>query len=281
MCAVLGDPKRLRTPGSYGYLVSWKHRLRFETDERARALVERLLSDEDNLSALRAGLGRPDASEDEVAEWLITGLAGGSLQLLKTGLTPPVFDSPEVTPLNPDRPTPVIERPTWISLEAVREDGTRLPGLPLTITAPDGAIRSEHLDSDANFRADDIPRGEGGCTIVLQASTGVAAPTTIAVKDDDVLVDPGVPFRVELATERHHRLIVVEGKTEIVLLDTAGKPVKNKRCRVMVDGRTREGLTDRDGTWVVRHLRNAEVCRVEFPGLERAAWDLLEKEGAE
>ncbi len=281
MCAVLSDPKRLLTPGSYGYLVSWKHRLRVETDERAAALVERVLADESNLSALRAGLGRLEATEEELADWLITGLAGGSLQLLKTGVTAPVFDTPEVTPLKPDRCRPIIERPTWISLEAVREDGIRLPGLPLTITAPDGSIRSEHLDSDAKFRADDIPRGEGGCTVVLQASTDVAGPTTIAVKDDDVLVDPGIPFRVELATARHHRLVVVEGKTELVLLDTAGKPLKNKRCRVVVDGRTREGLTDRDGTWVVRHLRNAVVCRVEFPGLEQSAWDRLETDGTE
>jgi len=209
----------------------------------------------------------------------LPGIIGSRLRLTdKTGSSP--VKATSRVDWDPD--SKLTMATTWLNAEpsekaarlsvtnpgTVREDGTRLPGLPLTITAPDGPIRSEHLDSDANFRADDIPRGEGGCTIVLQASTGVSAPTTIAVKDDDVLVDPGVPFRVELATARHHRLIVVEGKTELLLLDTAGKPVKNKRCRAVIDGRTREGLTDRDGTWVVRHLRNAEICRVEFPGLQ-------------
>ena len=90
----------------------------------------------------------------------------------------------------------------------------------------------------------------------------------IVVNDDDVLVDPGAPFRVELATSRHHRLVVVEGKTELVLLDADGKPIRDRRCRVVVDGRTRQSLTDHGGQLTVHHLRNAEVFGVEFPGLD-------------
>jgi len=279
---MLSDPKRLRTPGGYGYLVSWKHRFRIDNDAQAAELVERLLADPDNVEALRGSLGRPEASEEELAEWLGTGLAGGALQLLKTKVAPPVFDTPEVTPLRPcrpDRPKPNIERPTWISIEVIREDGARVPDLTMTVTAPDGSIRDAPLDVDSRFRADDIPRGDGGCMVVVHAKPGLAGPGSVTVKDDDVLVDPGGPFRVELATAQHHRLVVVEGKTELVLVDTAGKPVKERRCRVVIDGRTRQGLTDGEGTWIVHHLRNADVCGVEFPGLERGAWDLKEKDG--
>ena len=273
---MLSDPKRLRTDRSYGYLVSWKHRLRIGSDAEAVELVERLFADPHNVGALRESLGRPEATEEEIAEWLVTGLAAGAFQLLKTKVKPPVFDTPEVTPLRPDDKKPIVERPTWISIEVVREDGAPIPGLGITMTAPDGSTRDATLDADAAFRADDVPRGDGGCTLVFRAEGGLAGPTTIAVKEDDVLVDPDVRFRVELATARHHRLVVVEGKTELVLVDAAGKPVEDKRCRVVVDGRTREGLTDRDGTWVVRHLRTAEVCGVSFPGLDRETWDLQE-----
>jgi len=278
---VLGDPKRLRTKGSYGYLVSWKDRFRVNNDAQAVQLAERLLADPHNVNALRTSLGRPEASEEELAEWLVTGLAGGALSLLKTKLEPPVLDTPAVTPLRPDRPKPKpeIERPTWISLEVIREDGTRTPDLSIMLTAPDGSIRDARLDADSTFRADDIPPGDGGCTVLVNAKAGLAGPGSITVRDADVFVDPGAPFRVELATAQHHRLVVVEGKTELVLLDTAGKPVSDKRCRVVIDGRTRQGLTDSDGTWVVHHLRNAELCGVEFPGLDAGAWDLQEKDG--
>ncbi|MBV1857518.1 MAG: hypothetical protein KUG77_03835 [Nannocystaceae bacterium] len=265
---MLGDPKRLRTPGGYGYLVSWKHRFRLNNDAEAVQLVERVLADPHNVEALRAGLARPEATEEELAAWLITGLAGGGLQLLKTNVLPPLFDAPSVTPLRPDRPKPNVERPTWISLEVVREDGTPTPDLGVLITAPDGSVRDARLDADSRFRADDIPRGDGGCTIVVHAEAAMAGPTSIVVNDDDVLVDPGAPFRVELATSRHHRLVVVEGKTELVLLDADGKPIRDRRCRVVVDGRTRQSLTDDGGKLTVHHLRNAEVFGVEFPGLD-------------
>lgn len=102
LCAnphVLSDPKRLRTRGGYGYLVSWKHRLRLRTEPEAAALVERLLDEPGNVEALRAGIGRPEASLDELAEWLVTGLASGALNLLKTRVQPPVFDAPPETDL--------------------------------------------------------------------------------------------------------------------------------------------------------------------------------------
>lgn len=40
---VLGDPTRLRTRNSYGYLVGRKHKLHVDSDDEARALAQRLL----------------------------------------------------------------------------------------------------------------------------------------------------------------------------------------------------------------------------------------------
>ncbi len=96
---MLSDPKRLRTRGGHGYLVSWKHRLRITTEPAAAAIVERLLDDSQNVAALRSGIGRPEATMDELAEWLVTGLSSGALNLLKTRVAAPVFDRPAETDL--------------------------------------------------------------------------------------------------------------------------------------------------------------------------------------
>ena len=114
---MLCDPKRLRTPNSYGYLVSWKHRLRIHDEVRAAAMVDRLLADPSNVAALRAGIGRPDATEDDLAQWLVTGLAGGGLLLLKTKVRAPVMDSPPETDLfdllPPEEPQRELESLTF------------------------------------------------------------------------------------------------------------------------------------------------------------------------
>lgn len=96
---MLSDPKRLRTRSGHGYLVSWKHRLRTHSDDAAAAIVERLLDDPANVAALQAGIGRPQATMNELAQWLVTGLNSGSLNLLKTLVTPPVLDAPPQTDL--------------------------------------------------------------------------------------------------------------------------------------------------------------------------------------
>lgn len=60
---MLSDPKRLWTPGGHGYLVTWKHRLRTQSEPAAAAIVERLLDSPANIAALRAGMGRPEATK--------------------------------------------------------------------------------------------------------------------------------------------------------------------------------------------------------------------------
>jgi len=98
---VLSDPERLRTPGGHGYLVSWKHRLRTESEPAAAAIVERILDDPANIAALRAGIGRPEATMDELAQWLVL------LTLLHphpdTGV--PVINPEEGRVLRPGAPT--------------------------------------------------------------------------------------------------------------------------------------------------------------------------------
>lgn len=164
---------------------------------------------------------------------------------------------------------------TWLSFEVVREDGGPMPGLDFSLTAPDGSIRRATLDGGAMFSADDIPAGES-CTLLLRAPGSRAGPSTVALNDDDVLLEADTEGRAALSTGRHHRLVVVEGKTEVALVDSAGKPIEDQLCRVVVDGRVHEGRTDSTGTWVAHHPRNAEVCEVSFPDLDQEAWTLEE-----
>ncbi len=138
MNIVLSDPKRLRTPGGYGYLVSWKHRLRVQGDERAAAVVEKILADPANVESLRAGIGRPEATEEELAQWLVSGLAGGGLQLLKTKVQAPVMDRPPETNLfdllPPEEPRRELASLTF---EVVGNHGEGLP-VHYQVRAPSG-----------------------------------------------------------------------------------------------------------------------------------------------
>jgi hypothetical protein len=164
---------------------------------------------------------------------------------------------------------------TWLSFEVVREDGGPIPGVGVSLTTPDGSTRQAILDGSATFRANDIHHGEL-CTLLIRAEGSPASLSTIELKDDDVLVEADRECRLTLSTGRHHRLVVVEGRTEVALVDSAGNPVEDQLCRVVLDGRVHEGRTDRTGTWVVHHLKNAEVCEVSFPDLDREAWGLKE-----
>lgn len=135
---MLSDPKRLRTPRGHGYLVSWKHRLRTNSEPAAAALVERLLEDESNVASLRAALGRPGASLEELAEWLVTGLAAGSLNLLKTRVNPPVLDAPPETDLTDLLPPPEPKRDLEsLTFEVVEQGGEGVP-VRYQVHAPSG-----------------------------------------------------------------------------------------------------------------------------------------------
>ena len=135
---MLSDPKRLRTRGGHGYLVSWKHRLRTNYEPAAAAVVERLLEDDGNVESLRGALGRPDASLDDLAEWLITGLASGALNLLKTRVNPPVLDAPPETNLTDLLPPPEPKRELdSLTFEVVDQNGEGVP-VRYEVHAPSG-----------------------------------------------------------------------------------------------------------------------------------------------
>lgn len=154
---MLGDARRLRTRRSYGYLVSWKDRLRVGRDDQTAHLAERLLAEPGNLAALRTGLGRPEATEDELAAWLVTGLASGSLALLRTEPRPPVLDEAEVTNLTDLVPDPVVDPTpddvrTRFEVQLVDLHGNPLAGVSTRLlhdgshsltTDDDGVVRFE------------------------------------------------------------------------------------------------------------------------------------------
>ena len=113
---MLGDPKRLRTTAGTGFLVSWKHRLRTNSEPAASDLVARILSDPSNVAALQASLGS-GATMEELAAWLVTGLTSGAFELLTTRVQPPTLDEPPQTDLidllPPDEPKRDLESLTF------------------------------------------------------------------------------------------------------------------------------------------------------------------------
>lgn len=135
---MLSDPTRLRTRRSHGYLVSWKHRLRTSAEPSAAATAERLLEDESNVESLRAALGRPEASVDDLAVWLVTGLVSGALKLLKTRVNPPALDAPPETNLTDLLPPPEPNRDLdSLTFEVVDQDGEGVP-VQYKVHAPSG-----------------------------------------------------------------------------------------------------------------------------------------------
>lgn len=162
---MLSDPRRLRTAQATGFLVSWRDKFRIETEDEARALVARILDDPENVAALRASLGA-DASDLELEEWLVTGLAGGGLTLVRTKRQPPTLDPPKVVDLvdlvddarlNDDL------RTHEVSFELVDRNGKPLQasytigldGSPFRrgYLSPDGAVRIDQLGANTTGKA--------------------------------------------------------------------------------------------------------------------------------
>jgi hypothetical protein len=79
---VLGDPTRLRTLHGYGFLCSWKDKLKFRDQEDALAMVERILDDPANVAALREHYG--DIERSDLEQRLVGQLVGGWSALMRT-----------------------------------------------------------------------------------------------------------------------------------------------------------------------------------------------------
>jgi len=135
---MIGDPKKLRTRGGHGFLVGRRDRLRSDEAQAAESLADQLLSDPANVNAMRRGLGRPEASIDELREWLNSGLASGSLSLLRTRAAPRQLRSTHSQDLRdlvdgdssvaPTRGAETEAALTEVSVEVVDQHGQRPSG---------------------------------------------------------------------------------------------------------------------------------------------------------
>lgn len=210
---MLSDPKRLKTRRSYGYLVSWKHRLRVETEARARDLAQRILADPHNVEQIRQGLGRPSATVEELEEWLASGLAAKSLVALRTKPRLPVFDPPQVTNLTDllpaPAPEPAREVRSWIAVQAVDSKGRPLPFLGIDVTDHGATEVSTRGDEQARARLDDLP-SDALHTVTLRCDARSA--TTVPDAVDQAPLPPGVHEQCWMKVE---------------LVDRKGRPLKH------------------------------------------------------
>ena len=160
---MLSDPKKLRTPRGFGYLVSWLDRFRGLDAEGSRAFAQRLLDDPRNIEAVRTGLGRPEASVDELLEWLSTALAAGSTVAVRTRRKSRTMDAPQETDwrdmVTPDHGNDRVDTPetTWLELRIVDEVGEPIPDIPFRLAS------GERGTSDARgvVRFDDVASSFG------------------------------------------------------------------------------------------------------------------------
>lgn len=160
---MLSDPKKLRTRRGYGYLVSWRDRMRCEGAQEAEALAEQVLDEPGNLEAIRSALGRPEASREEVAEWLVGALAAGSMVPIRTQRKPPVLDAPpEVDLRDLIGPTPDPQAPqptTWLEVRLVDEVGEALRGIAVRIRAGEERVVETDGEGVARFEGATISFG--------------------------------------------------------------------------------------------------------------------------
>jgi hypothetical protein len=261
------------------YFVRRRDVIRFQGEARIRELLVQL-GDEDpsQLAALLGEYRRPnDLDESAALDRLVGVFARGDLKLVRLEERSTLQTGPHVVPgrddprpLHPDRP--VAPRPTWISLEIVDEAGRPLPGLGLAITLPDGTRRSGRVDETARYRIDDVPE-EGTCVVTVAAVVDVelGQPTTSIPEGEWIGADGSDCVRV--VTKRHHRLVVVAGRTEVQVVDAVGRPVKGVFWAATVAGRALHGTTDETGAYVLHHPRAVEACEIELTQLDGSTWD--------
>lgn len=261
------------------WLVQRRDVIRFQGEARIRKLLAKLgEQDPAQLAALLDEYRGPNDLDGSAAlDRLVGFFARGDLALVRledrsTLQTGPHIDPrrDDPRPLEPDRP--VTPRPTWISLEVVDEAGRPLPGIGLSIKLPDGTRRSGRVDEAARYRADDIPE-EGTCVVSVAAAPDLElgeAPTSVP-EGEWIGADGSDSVRV--VTKRHHRLVVVAGRTEVQVVDAVGTPVGGVFWAATVAGRALRGTTDESGTYVLHHPRAVQACEIELTQLDGSTWD--------
>lgn len=253
-----------------------------------RAIVDEALADSSNRAVIANWLGLDtNTSLDELRARMIEVLDSGATVAIVTDDEVPAGrpimprDKPTpirpVRPRDPDRPPPPVR--TWLALTVVDEDGHGYAGTRWTLTTPDGDDRTVELDGSSSWRADDL-LARGTCWLcapnpLRPQGAGVANPT---VGDDDRWVEPGVTDRVPLTTGREHQVVVVRGRSEVVVLDEQGRTVAGERCEITFGQRRVTRESDANGMVVVAHPRRAATFDVRFPGIDDDAV-LLERSG--
>ena len=131
---VLGDPKKLPTRRGYGYLVSWKDRVRIQTRAQAEGVADQLLDDPEGLAALRHQLGH-DVPAEALRAWLVAGLASDGMVLFFTEPEPRVFDQATVTNLVDLLPAEEVQQHESLTFE-VFERGRKGLEVHYRLSAP-------------------------------------------------------------------------------------------------------------------------------------------------
>lgn len=242
----------------------------------AEALVDDALADIDARRAIAAWLGLAVDDLDGLRERAAALLADGSwraIELERAWDRPRPEDpwSDPVTPEGPDRPRP--DRQTWIAITIVDEDGRGYAGTTWTLTTPDGDDRRVRLDERSTWRADDLPStGTAHLRFVGHTDPGAALAGFAGPGPDDAWIGDGDGGDVPLTTGRAHTVVVVRGRTEIVLLDDAGRPEIDEWCELTLGDRRQVRRTDAQGAIVLWHPRAMQdVVEVRFVLLARDA----------
>lgn len=252
-----------------------------QSEARVRSFLDALREQEpaqfaDLLDGARAAGGEEEAVlVDRLVGWFVQG----DIQLVRIGEQARAPQTPRIDPGSADPRPPArmdpVERPTWISLEIVDEQGRALPDLGVAITFPEGTRRSGRLDETARFRADDVPE-KGTCVVTTAAVPEARLPSGAARAVDGEWIGADGRDAVRLVTERHHRLVVVTGRTEIAVVDAVGEPAKGVFWQAVVAGKSLSGVTDETGTYVLRHPQAVEACEIELTKLDGSVWDRVE-----
>jgi outer membrane protein OmpA-like peptidoglycan-associated protein len=235
---VLGDPKRLRTRKGHGFLVGWKHKLKLQgRSDAVDVLVARLLADPSNLAALRAGLGRAGASEEELAEVLRAGLVEGGLVLLKTRPRAPVLDAPaemslfDLLPPERARPGAPETVSTGFSLRVVDEAGEPLRGVEtrwlvdgasvVELTDTTGVARTTSADG-ASFASATVVLGEDDLASLAERWEAIRNVPILDEDEHRTLATCGElrrgDLRIPMEKEREHTLVVYPDVTLVRLM---------------------------------------------------------------
>jgi hypothetical protein len=134
------------------------------------------------------------------------------------------------------------------------------------MTLPDGSVRSGRLDGDSRWRLDDV-RQRGACEIdfdELPAPSPGDVGARVELREDDVWLTRKTRSARNLRTAKSHRVLVLSGRTEVILLDQNEKPVEDEPVLVTLAGRRVEDRTSVHGDVVIEHPVQLTDCEIVF-----------------